>query len=147
MLERVDKIKSNFGPNCNWFVMDKKVQFESATYTDANGQNITKQYHAPWVNCPFLFFFPALFLPCVALVSVFCVGFPQMPNYTTQTQVNDEDYDSYEPDPFDVNPTRKYAGAGLVLLELVLMFFMLRKIVHLFSSLLCSRKDPKKKVT
>jgi arylsulfatase B/arylsulfatase I/J len=49
MFDRVSVLKSSFGENCDWFVMDRKVQFESVSYVDESGQTITKEYHSPWV--------------------------------------------------------------------------------------------------
>ena len=50
MMERVAAISSNFGPNCNWFLADHNIEFESVSYIDElTGENITKQYHAPFV--------------------------------------------------------------------------------------------------
>ena len=48
---RISIMKENFlTPTCDWFVMDRKVEFEKVIYNDVNtGENVTKMYHSPWV--------------------------------------------------------------------------------------------------
>lgn len=51
MLERVERMKSHFPPNCDWMLMDRKIEYESVTYLDeTTGRNVTKMYHSPWVE-------------------------------------------------------------------------------------------------
>ncbi|GMH90911.1 hypothetical protein TrVE_jg6116 [Triparma verrucosa] len=92
MFARVDNIKANFGENCDWFVMDKKITFEEVSYIDeSSGERITKLYHTPFVA--------------------------------------DEDFDTYEPELFDVGPFRKYGAAGIVALEAFVMIWMVFKLI------------------
>jgi len=51
MEDRVKVITGKFGPqNCNWFVGDAKVEYRPVSYINEAGENVTKQYHAPWVE-------------------------------------------------------------------------------------------------
>lgn len=50
MRARVARLESSFGANCDWFVMDTKVEFEEVSYPDPEtGETVVKQYHSPWV--------------------------------------------------------------------------------------------------
>ncbi|GMI39553.1 hypothetical protein TeGR_g8169 [Tetraparma gracilis] len=50
MRARVARLESGFGANCDWFVMDTKVEFEEVSYPDPEtGETVVKQYHSPWV--------------------------------------------------------------------------------------------------
>jgi len=50
MLEaRVAKMETHFPKNCDWFVMDTKVEFETVEYVDEDGATVSKQYHGAWV--------------------------------------------------------------------------------------------------
>lgn len=50
MVQRVSEMEKHFPKNCDWFVMDRNIEFEQVSWVDGEGERRVDDYHSPFVK-------------------------------------------------------------------------------------------------